>query len=125
MSGELGPQPNSGAHAVSQAPDRHGLRPYRSPSLAIPLRDYECATTGVSNLQNDNIEEGYDNEEKRSNTVALSVETREQLKQQMFQHLDELCCRLMKEGLTEEQVKPELEAIATEALREVRLSKAA
>lgn len=57
--------------------------------------------------------------------MTLSVETREQIKQQMFQHLDELCCRLMKEGLTEEQAKSELEAIATEALREVRMSKAA
>jgi hypothetical protein len=31
----------------------------------------------------------------------------------------------MKEGLTEEQAKSELEVIATEALREVRTSKAA
>jgi hypothetical protein len=80
---------------------------------------------GVSKFHNDNTEEGRDNEEKRSNAVALSVETREQIKQQMFEHLDELCCRLMKEGLTEKQAKSELAAIATEALREVRTNKAA
>ena len=55
--------------------------------------------------------------------MALPLATREELKQQMFQHLDELCCRLMQQGLSPDEAKSQLEAIAAEALKEIRQTK--